>query len=273
MPIKTATLFCSALGAAVSAAASAAAPVPAAPAQMAVQQALVSPSRSPDNVARDRYRHPSETLAFFGLKPGMTVVEVWPFGGWYTEILAPALGPSGRLYVAQLASTGEMAPAIARLKSRVEREPAFVNTRFTDFGKGALQIAPAGSADMVLSFRNIHNWMGEGWAPAAFKAFYVALKPGGVLGIEEHRLPESRVQDEKGGTGYVKQSVVIAMAQAAGFRLVGTSEVNANPQDTADYPKGVWTLPPNYAEGHKDRARYTAIGESDRMTLKFVKPG
>ncbi len=238
----------------------------------AIVAAVAQSARSPENRARDAARHPAQTLAFFGVKPGMTVVEIWPFGGWYTEILAPAIGPRGILYAAQLASTGSMAPAIARLKARTQSEPALANVRFTEFGKTAFEIAPPGSADMVLSFRNVHNWMGDGFAPQAFKAFYDALKPGGVLGIEEHRLPEARTTDTDGSKGYVKQSAVIAMAKAAGFRLAGTSEVNANPRDHADYPKGVWTLPPNYAEGDKDRARYAAIGESDRMTLRFVKP-
>ena len=143
----------------------------------------------------------------------------------------------------------------------------------TAFGKGRYDIAPAGSADMVVTFRNVHNWSMDGFAPEAFKAFYAALKPGGVLGVEEHRLPEAMPTALQDTSGYMKVSTVRRLAEAAGFRFVAASEINANPRDTHDYPKGVWTLPPTYDQGDKDRARYTAIGESDRMTLKFVKPG
>ena len=239
----------------------------------AIAAAVAAPERTPADRARDRYRHPAETLAFFGLKPGMTVVEITPGGGWFTPILVRAVGQRGHLYAAlpDPKIDARAAPGVAKFKAR------FPSVTVTPIGPGSWEIAPAGSADMVVTFRNVHNFMGEGGSgdvsADAFRAFYRALKPGGVLGLEEHRLPESRTTDLDGSKGYVKQSAVIAMAEAAGFKLAGTSEVNANPRDTADYPAGVWTLPPTFAEKTKNHAKYAAIGESDRMTLKFVKPG
>ena len=235
--------------------------------------AVNAPSRTPENKLRDPARNPAETLTFFGLKPGMTVVEVSPGGGWYTEILAPAIGPSGKLYAAHAnpAASERAAAAVKRYEDKLAANPTYKNVAVTVMAKDSYDIAPAGSADLVLTFRNVHSWMGQGFAPDAFKAFHKALKPGGSLGVVEHRLPESAVQDPKGASGYVKESEVIRMAEAAGFRLVGRSDVNANPKDTANWPKGVWTLPPNYAEGPDSKAKYDAIGESDRMTLLFVK--
>ena len=235
---------------------------------------LQGPQRSAANRTRDAYRHPAETLAFFGLKPTMTVVEITPSGGWYTEILAPYLRDRGH-YIAAGSSPGTEggAKAVAKFKAKLDGDPgSYQNVAVSSFGKGEYAIAPAGSADMVVTFRNIHNFFIGGFAPEAFQAFYAALKPGGVLGIEEHRLPEGRPDAMQTSSGYMKVSTVRHLAEAAGFRFVAASEVNANPKDTHDYPKGVWTLPPTYQEGDTDRARYAAIGESDRMTLKFVKP-
>lgn len=241
-----------------------------------LEAALAGSHRSPGSRARDAYRHPKETLAFFGLAPNMTIVEVSPGGGWYTEVLAPVLREGGTFYAAHnnpAASEGA-AKGVARFKQKLAANPAIYDkVKVTSFGKDHYDsLAPAGSADMVLTFRNVHNWMAQDFAPQAFQAFFKALKPGGVLGVVEHRLPESATQDPKAATGYVKQSEVIRMAEAAGFKLAAKSEINANPKDTADHPKGVWTLPPNYALGEHDKAKYAAIGESDRMTLKFVKP-
>ena len=248
--------------------------VHAAPTDSALTAAVAAPDRTPTNRARDAFRHPAQTLAFFGLKPGMTVVEISPQGGYFTEVLVPAIGPTGHLYAAWPDPAGEAREQanIDKVKAKYVQNPRYANVTLTYFGKGGQQIAPSGSADMVVTFRNVHNWIMEGFAPQAFQEFYAALRHGGVLGLEEHRLPESRTTDLDGSKGYVKQSAVIAMAQAAGFKLVASSEINANSNDTADYPKGVWTLPPNYAEGDKNRAHYAAVGESDRMTLKFVKP-
>ena len=236
---------------------------------------LAGSQRSDANRARDAYRHPAETLAFFGLKPTMTVVEVSPGSGWYTEVLAPYLRDTGKLYVAAAdPDAGEnAAKSAAKFKAKLATLPtAFGKVTVTPSSpKSFDRIAPAGSADMVLTFRNVHNWYIGGYAPMAFKAFATVLKPGGVLGLEEHRLPENRPDAMQKTSGYMKTSIVIALAEAAGFKLAGKSEINANPKDTADYPDGVWTLPPTFAKGNADRAKYAAIGESDRMTLRFVK--
>ncbi|QNA82819.1 class I SAM-dependent methyltransferase [Sphingomonas sp. So64.6b] len=228
-------------------------------------------TRSTANVARDQYRHPAETLAFFGVKPTDTVIEIWPGGGWYTEILAPYLSGKGTLYVAAASEKGMVA---VKAKQALQPE-AYRTVKYAIFPDGAGATAvPAGTADAVLTFRNVHNWrFGEtDKTQAAFDQMFAMLKPGGTLGVEEHRLPEDQVGVEEGKSGYMKQSSVIAYATKAGFKLVAESAINANPKDTHDYPKGVWTLPPTYEEGDADRARYAAIGESDRMTLKFVKP-
>jgi len=255
-------------------------PIAAAPAQVpspALKAAVAAPTRTPANTARDTYRHPAETLAFFGIKPGDTVVELWPFGGWYTEILAPYLAKGGGTLIVA-SPPGKYADQIA---TKLDADPATygkVRRAFFPSGLGSEQVAP-GTADVVLTFRNIHNWrMGylsadkQDYSVAAFRQIYAMLKPGGVLGIEEHRMPESMDTAGEMSSGYIKVSTVRRLAEQAGFRFAGASEVNANPKDTHDYPKGVWTLPPSYAEKDVDRARYTAIGESDRMTLKFVKP-
>ena len=241
----------------------------------ALDAAIAGPHRSDANKARDQYRRPKETLTFCGLRPNMTVVEISPSAGWYTEVLAPVLKDGGTYYAAHSnpAASERAAKAVADFKTKLGSNPVYSNVKVTSFGKDHYdQLAPAGSADMVLTFRNVHNWHMNGFAPQAFKAFYDALKPGGTLCIEEHRLPENRPDEAMKSSGYMKTSAVRKLAEGAGFRFAGASEVNANKKDTADYPKGVWTLPPNFAEGDTDRAKYAAIGESDRMTLKFVKP-
>jgi predicted methyltransferase len=248
------------------------APATAAPADMAA--ILAGPQRSEANKARDKFRHPVETLKFFGLKPTMTVVEITPSGGWYTEILAPYLRDHGR-YIGAGAwgGTDNGAKSVAKFKAKLDSDPAsYGKVEVTAFGKDHYDIARPGSADMVLTFREIHNYVTGGYGPETFKAFYAALKHGGVLGVVEHRLPEDRPAEREGTSGYMKVSTVKRLAEAAGFKFVAASEVNANPKDKADYPEGVWTLPPTYQLGDKDRAKYAAIGESDRMTLKFAKP-
>lgn len=236
---------------------------------------LAGEQRSAENRARDAFRHPAETLEFFGLRPGMTVVEIAPGGGWYTEVLAGALGPEGKLYAAHTnpESSEGAARSVAGFDEKLAGNPVYANTERTVFAKGNTDtLAPAGTADMVLTFRNIHNFYIGGWAPEAFSAFYTALKPGGILGVVEHRLPEDAEDARMDESGYMKRSTVVKMAEDAGFELVDESEVNANPKDTADYEKGVWTLPPTLTNGETDRDKYVAIGESDRMTLKFRKP-
>lgn len=245
----------------------------AAAASPALLAALKAPNRTPANLARDRYRHPAETLAFFGVRPGDTVVEVWPGGGWYTEILAPYLAGRGTYYAATPAGRGT-----ERFGQFIAGKPVYGKVKVATFPvltAGGTPV-PAGSADVVLTFRNVHNWMGsessESIAPEAFRQLHVMLKPGGTLGIVDHRLPERADTAREKSSGYLKVSTVRRLAEQAGFRYAGSSEVNANPKDTADWPNGVWTLPPTYALKDQDRARYAAIGESDRMTLKFVKP-
>ena len=241
-----------------------------------LKAAVAAPTRTPTNIERDKHRNPAATLAFFGIKPNHTVVELWPGGGWYTEILAPYLSAKGQLTVA--APTGRASDNIAKkLDAGAATYGKVARANFpTSFG--GTGVAP-GSADAVLTFRNVHNWRMGSYNPdktdyseAAFREIFTMLKPGGVLGIEDHRLPENADAARERSSGYIKVSTVRALAEKAGLRYVGSSEINANPRDTKDYPKGVWTLPPNFAEKDVDRAKYAAIGESDRMTLKFVKP-
>lgn len=241
-----------------------------------VQEAVASPTRSPENRARDAFRHPIETLQFFGVRPTDTVVEVWPGGGWYTEILAPYLSNGGRLIVA--APQGRASDGIA--KKLAGNAAVYSRVRRANFPKmlGGSGVRP-GTADVVLTFRNVHNWrMGSynpaktDYAAAAFAEMFAMLKPGGTLGVVDHNLPEGADAALETSSGYIKASTVRGLAEAAGFRFAGASEVNANPKDTHDHPQGVWTLPPSYALKDKDRAKYAAIGESDRFTIKFTKP-
>jgi predicted methyltransferase len=236
--------------------------------------AVAGPWRSDANKARDQYRHPAATLTFFGVKPGQTVVEIGPGGGWYTEILAPAMKAKGK-YVAALANplaSVNAAKSVEAFKTKFGDKAIYGEIGIGVFGKGVADIVEPGSADVVLTFRNVHNWHMASFDQEAFNAFFKALKPGGTLGVVEHRLPEARPDADMKTSGYMKVSYVKMLAEKAGFKLVAESAVNANPKDMANYPKGVWTLPPNFAEGDTDKAKYAAIGESDRMTLKFVKP-
>lgn len=244
-----------------------------------LDQAIAGDHRADANRARDRYRHPKETLQFFGLKPDMTVVEIWPATGWFTEVLAPVLRAQGRLYVARSAvSVGTPSDFVktrdkaflAKLAASPEVYGNVVPTEM--LAPQLLEPAPAGSADMVLTFRNVHNWAKAGAADAMFKAFFDTLKPGGLLGVEEHRARVGTTFEDQVKSGYMTEQFVIETAEKAGFRFVARAEINANPKDTKDYAGGVWTLPPTLRLGETDRDKYLAIGESDRMTLKFVKP-
>jgi predicted methyltransferase len=233
----------------------------------ALQAAIAGPQRSEANKARDKYRHPLETLSFFGIQPDMTVVEIWPGNGWYTEILAPFLKDHGRLYEALGGGAGAK-----NFQDKLKADPAIYGAVIVT----ALQppdqteIAPAGTADMIVTFRNVHDWLPHGNTLDYFKVFYRALKPGGILGITDHRADPSQPQDPNAKNGYVRQDYMIRLAEQAGFKLTGTSEINANPEDPRNQP--VWNLPPTLRLGQTDRAKYLAIGESDRMTLKFTKP-
>jgi predicted methyltransferase len=245
----------------------------------ALQQAVQNPARAEANKVRDQYRHPVETLAFFGVTPQSTVVEISPGGGWYTEILAPLLAKEGKYYAAHFpaSSTSEYATRnLKAFKDKLASDPIYSKVVVTEFSPlPNQQVAPANSADVVLTFRNLHNWYmqkGEQGMVDAFASFYAALKPGGVLGVVEHRLPEDKKTADWLKSGYFPQSLAVELAQKAGFVLEESSEINANPKDTADHPGGVWTLPPTLSQKEQDKDKYLAIGESDRMTLKFRKP-
>ncbi|MDA0823992.1 MAG: methyltransferase [Proteobacteria bacterium] len=233
--------------------------------------------RSGDNVARNAWRHPVETLAFFGINDSMTVVEIWPGGGgWYTEILAPYLRDTGLLYAANY--DGNSGSDYYARNDKLFREKLAARPEVYDqvqittlMPPTALSAAPAGSADMVVSFRNLHNWVRAGLEQDMLKAIYDALKPGGIFGLVAHRGTPEMVGIEWASKGYVSEGEAIRLAESAGFTLVGRSEINANPKDTKDYADGVWTLPPAFRRGDNGKEKYSAIGESDRMTLKFAK--
>jgi len=244
-----------------------------------LQRAIDSPERSPEDRARDAHRHPRETLLFFGIEPDMQVLELWPGGGWYTAILAGFLAPEGKLAVTNFDPDGPPDEPTTRFARQFADKLAADPDRF-----GAVEVVEIGPPDelvfgapdrydMVLTFRNNHGWINGGYHDAVYAEAFRVLKPGGVLGVVQHRAVEGADPVASAKTGYVPEAAVIAAAERAGFQLAGRSEVNANPKDTKDHPKGVWTLPPTYRLGDPDRAKYEAIGESDRMTLRFVKPG
>lgn len=248
---------------------SAAPPAPVLPNSLA--EAVASPYRTAPNPERDKYRHPVETLEFFGIKPNMNVVEVNPGRGWYMEILAPYLAAQGSYTAAANKPTSDyVAKMVEATNAWIAARPE-LKIKQTELNPPA-DIAAPGSADLVLTFRNLHNWEANGVAPAAFTSFYNALKSGGVLGVVEHRANPKSKRDPKAKSGYMREADVIAMAKKAGFKLDAKSEINANPKDTRNHPEGVWTLPPSLKLGDQDRDKYLAIGESDRMTLRFVKP-
>lgn len=243
-----------------------------------LQRLATGDHRSASNKQRNEHRHPVETLVWFGIRDDMTVVEIWPGrGGWYTEILAPFLKEKGKYYAASFDAASEIdyvRSGAQQFKEKLAANPElYSEVTVTELAPPQkVDIAPEGSADMVLTFRNVHNWMGNGHAEEVFQAMYRALKPGGILGVVEHRGNPDQPQDPKAVSGYVTEEHVIKLAEGAGFELVDRSDINANPKDTKDYPQGVWTLPPTLRLGDTDREKYTAIGESDRMTLKFRKP-
>lgn len=240
-----------------------------------LDQVLAGSWRSPENKARDVYRHPKATLQFFGIRPDLTVIEITPGGGWYSEILAPLLRDNGH-YIAAVtkpSGDGEASRDRSGLRAKFAADAGhYGKAQILEFDPKAPVFGAPGSADMVLTFRNVHNWVMADTAPAMFKAFYAALRPGGVLGVVDHRAADNASLDAIKGSGYLPTSYVVKLATDAGFKLEDKSEINANPKDTKDYPKGVWTLPPTLTLGDQDKAKYLAIGESDRMTLRFVKP-
>ena len=237
---------------------------------------LAGTQRTEADRARDRYRHPKETLLFFGIRPHTRVLEVWPEPGWYTEVIAPLVHDKGQYYAAVIPAD----PGSRNIENRLDTYRAMLGSRPDLYGKVEVvtfpsdgsDLLPPNSLDMIVTFRNIHNWMARDVAQQAFATMYKALKPGGVLGVVEHRGNPAIPQDPRAKSGYVNEEYAIRMIEAQGFKLRGKSEVNANHADTKDYEQGVWTLPPSYRLGDKDRQKYAAIGESDRFTLKFEKP-
>jgi predicted methyltransferase len=257
------------------------APAPPAPSRdtvtaAAIERALGGEHRPAAHRARDVYRHPLDTLLFFEIKPGMTVAEAWPGpDGWNTEILAPLLSDAGKLYVAQMpASAGNefVTASLATFSAKLAGRPdLYGKVTVTTLGADGADIAPPESCDLVVTFRNLHNWMNLGYASQAFSAMHRALKPGGILGVVEHRADPSRPRDPRATNGYVNEDYAVQLIEAAGFELVARSEINANPKDTKDYEQGVWALPPSLRQGNRERAKLEEIGESDRFTLKFRK--
>lgn len=247
-----------------------------------IQAVMEGDHRAPENMVRDPHRHPAETLGFFGLTPDMTVVEVWPGSrGWYLEILAPYLRDDGTYIAASFDRSSDrdfIKRAVKKLDEKLAARPdVYDKIVLTELSGSKMNVAPDGSVDMVLTFRNYHNWIKFGFADSMFDMFYRILKPGGILGFTDHRAEPDAMPDPDGVNnyeydGYAKEADAIADAKAAGFELVGKSDINANPLDDKDHPNGVWTLPPTNRHDEADSAEYQAIGESDRMTLKFRKP-
>jgi predicted methyltransferase len=248
------------------------------PLNAALAPILSSELRADGNRSRDRYRHPAETLAFFELGSRLTVVEIWPGpNGWYTEILAPLLREQGQLVCAhwgQDSGVPFFQEARLRFDTKLAAAPDYYDRVLVTVLEptARMAIAPAASADRVLTFRNVHNWLKAGSADAVFAAMYAALKPGGLLGVVEHRAVAGTTDADMNSSGYVTESRVVQLAEKAGLEYVASSEINANPKDDSHHPKGVWSLPPTLRGGDTDRSVYLAIGESDRMTMKFRKP-
>ncbi|MBV1910812.1 MAG: methyltransferase [Kangiellaceae bacterium] len=233
--------------------------------------------RSENHIKRNKFRHPVETLKFFGIKPEMTVVEISPGGGWYTEILAPYLKDKGHYIAAGYdaeSSVKYFSTNAKKLANKLSADPQhYSKVELTVMqAPEKLDFAKPNSADMIVSFRNTHNWAGRGYADKVYQSIFDALKLGGTFGLVQHRAGNEAPKDVSGKLGYLKMANVKAMAEKVGFKFVGESEINANAKDTKNHDGGVWSLPPSYRMGDKDKEKYTSIGESDRMTLKFVKP-
>ncbi len=242
----------------------------------ALDNILAGPQRPEADHARDAYRHPKDTLLFFGIRPEMTVLEVWPEPGWYTDIIAPLVRDRGKYVAAVIAPDPTSRYITARLEAyrkKVASGPTlYGNPTIVTLPSNGADVVPPGTVDLVVSFCDLHDWMAAGTSRQVLATLFKALKPGGMLGIVDHRANAGVPQDPQAKNGYVNEQYAIELVQSQGFRLAGSSEVNANPKDTKDYEQGVWTLPPTYRLGDLDRDKYAGIGESDRFTLKFEKP-
>ena len=236
-----------------------------------LRKAVDSEDRSEKNIVRDEFRKPYETLSFFQLEPDMTIIELSPGGGWYTEILANFIRKSGNLIAAHFSKDSDRAyfrNSRINFEKKVKENSLYEKVRVVDLNS---KLSDPSSVDAVLTFRNLHNWLGQQMEDI-FSASYRSLKPGGLFGIVEHRANKGTSFENMKKTGYVTEEYAIAIAKKHGFELVATSEINANPKDTKDHPRGVWTLPPTLRLKDVDKDKYLSIGESDRMTLLFRKP-
>ena len=236
-----------------------------------LKTAILSNDRTESFKLRDQYRHPEETIAFFQIKPNMTVIELSPGSGWYTEIFANYLHEPGNLIAAHFDANSTRAyfkNSRIKFEQKISASPMYKNVSIVDLSSN---LAPKESVDAVVTFRNLHNWLGQ-QIEDIFSASYRSLKPGGLFGIVEHRANKGTSLENMKKTGYVTEEYAIAIAKKHGFELVATSEINANPKDTKDHPRGVWTLPPTLRLKDADKDKYLSIGESDRMTLLFRKP-
>ncbi len=242
-----------------------------------LEKVIAGEHRQDKNKLRDQYRHPLQTLKFFDVRENMTVVEVWPGSGWYSEILAPFLKEQGVLYLAHFSSDSKVPyfqESAQLFEEKIKADPSiYGRAQVTVFEPPeVLHMAPKGTVDRVLTFRNIHNWMKSGQLHTVLEAFFEVLKPGGILGVVEHRETPGHILDQQALNGYVSENYLKAMAEKTGFKFLASTEVNANPQDDHDHPEGVWTLPPRLKLQEQDREKFVSIGESDRMTLMFIKP-
>jgi len=240
-------------------------------------EVIAGDHRQEKNKSRDQYRHPLQTLTFFDVRKNMTVVEIWPGSGWYSEILAPFLKDQGTLYLAHFSPDSKVPyfkKSVATFKTKIAADPWLYGASQVTVLEPpeVLQIAPTGTVDRVLTFRNIHNWMKSGHLATVLAAIFEALKPGGILGVVEHRQTAGQALDLQAKTGYVSERYLRMTAEAAGFKFLNSSTINANLKDSHDHPAGVWTLPPRLKLQERDREKYLSIGESDRMTISFIKP-
>lgn len=246
-----------------------------------IEEILNGDHRSVEHKARDNFRHPADVIKFFNIKPSSTVLEVWPGNGWYSEILAPYLKDNGQLVAATFGLNNQnsddkrlafWSKIALEYREKMSDQALYGTVLFTEFEPPEqIDIAEVDSIDIAIIVRTLHIWDEVGQMQQGLESVHKALKPGGILGVIQHRSTQFSDFSSSAPEGYLAENYVIKAAENAGFKLVETSEINSNDADTKDYPKGVYTLPPTLAMGALDQDKYLAIGESDRMTLKFVK--